>query len=143
MQNVSLEIEKGETFVIMGLSGSGKSTLVRCLNRLIEPTSGKIWVDGKNVLAFDDDELRDFRRHKMNMVFQQFGLLPHRTVVENVSFGLEICGIKSDERRSAATRWLDIVGLKGWEESYPHELSGGMQQRVGLARAYAVTPRSS
>jgi len=140
LQNVSLEIEKGETFVIMGLSGSGKSTFVRCLNRLIEPTSGKIWVDGKNVLAFDDDELRDFRRHKMNMVFQRFGLLPHRTVIENVSFGLEICGMGSEERLAEAKRWIEIVGLKGWEESYPDELSGGMQQRVGLARALCSDP---
>ncbi len=140
LQNVSLEIEKGETFVIMGLSGSGKSTLVRCLNRLIEPTSGKIWVDGKNVLAYDENELREFRRHKMNMVFQRFGLLPHRTVLENVSFGLEICGVEGDKRRKEAARWLEIVGLKGWEESYPHELSGGMQQRVGLARALCSDP---
>ena len=140
LQNVSLEIQKGETFVIMGLSGSGKSTLVRCLNRLIEPTSGKIWVDGKNVLAYDENELRDFRRHKMNMVFQRFGLLPHRTVLENVSFGLEICGVDNDKRHEEATRWLEIVGLKGWEESYPHELSGGMQQRVGLARALCSDP---
>ena len=140
LQNVSLEIEKGETFVIMGLSGSGKSTLVRCLNRLIEPTSGKIWVDGKNVLAYDENELRDFRRHKMNMVFQRFGLLPHRTVLENVSFGLEICGVDGEKRREEAARWLEIVGLKGWEESYPHELSGGMQQRVGLARALCSDP---
>ena len=140
LQNVSLEIEKGETFVIMGLSGSGKSTLVRCLNRLIEPTSGKIWVDGKNVLAYDETELRDFRRHKMNMVFQRFGLLPHRTVIENVSFGLEICGVDSEKRRAEAARWLEIVGLKGWEDSHPYELSGGMQQRVGLARALCSDP---
>lgn len=140
LQNVSLSIEKGETFVIMGLSGSGKSTLVRCLNRLIEPTAGKIWVDGKNILAFDDRELQDFRRHKMNMVFQRFGLLPHRTVLENVAFGLEICGIDSDERLTKATEWIETVGLKGWEESSPAELSGGMQQRVGLARALCSDP---
>jgi glycine betaine/proline transport system ATP-binding protein len=140
LQNVSLEINRGETFVIMGLSGSGKSTLVRCMNRLIEPTAGKIWVDGKNVLAFDKGELQDFRRHKMNMVFQRFGLLPHRTVLENVAFGLEICGVDKQEGLTKAEEWIETVGLKGWETSYPHELSGGMQQRVGLARALCSDP---
>lgn len=140
LQDISLEIDKGETFVIMGLSGSGKSTLVRCLNRLIDPNAGRILVDGKDVVSLNEKELQDFRRHTMNMVFQRFGLLPHRTVLDNVAFGLEVCGIEREEREKEAYRWLDIVGLKGWEISYPHELSGGMQQRVGLARALCSDP---
>ncbi|MBI9050446.1 MAG: glycine betaine/L-proline ABC transporter ATP-binding protein [Anaerolineaceae bacterium] len=140
LQNVSLSIEKGETFVVMGLSGSGKSTLVRCLNRLIEPTSGEIIVDGKDVLKFNKDELTNHRRRTMTMVFQRFGLLPHRTVLDNVAFGLEITGVEKEERLEKAKQWIDTVGLKGYGASYPKNLSGGMQQRVGLARALCNDP---
>jgi glycine betaine/proline transport system ATP-binding protein len=140
LQNVNMEIHKGETFVIMGLSGSGKSTLVRCLNRLIEPTSGKIWVDGDNILAYDRTELEQFRRHKMAMVFQRFGLLPHRNILDNVAFGLEICEVPKEEREQKARSWIETVGLAGWENSFPDQLSGGMQQRVGLARALCSDP---
>jgi len=140
LQDVSLSIEKGETFVIMGLSGSGKSTLVRCLNRLIEPSYGEIIVDGENVLHLDDNQLNEFRRKKMSMVFQRFGLLPHRTIIDNVAFGLEIIGINPEERLQKASEWIDTVGLKGYENSYPKNLSGGMQQRVGLARALCNDP---
>ena len=140
LQNVSLSIERGETFVVMGLSGSGKSTLVRCLNRLIEPTSGEILVDGKDVLKFSDEELTNHRRRTMTMVFQRFGLLPHRTVLENIAFGLEISGTDRADREEKAKQWLDTVGLKGYGTSYPKSLSGGMQQRVGLARALCNDP---
>ncbi len=140
LQDVSLSIEKGETFVVMGLSGSGKSTLVRCLNRLIEPSFGEIIVDGENVLKLDENQLNEFRRKKMSMVFQRFGLLPHRTIIENVAFGLEIMGIDDEERKTKAEEWIDTVGLKGYEYSYPKNLSGGMQQRVGLARALCNDP---
>ena len=140
LQDVSLSIEKGETFVVMGLSGSGKSTLVRCLNRLIEPSFGEIIVDGENVLKLDENQLNEFRRKKMSMVFQRFGLLPHRTIIENVAFGLEIMGINDDERKAKAAEWIETVGLKGYEDSYPKNLSGGMQQRVGLARALCNDP---
>jgi len=140
LQDVSLSIEKYETFVVMGLSGSGKSTLVRCLNRLIEPTSGEIIVDGENILQFDDDQLNEFRRKKMSMVFQRFGLMPHRTILDNVTFGLEIIGIDRDERENRAAKWIETVGLSGYENSYPKNLSGGMQQRVGLARALCNDP---
>ncbi len=137
---VTFEVEEGELLVVMGLSGSGKSTLIRCLNRLIEPTSGEITIDGIDVTRLDSDELRDFRREKFAMVFQHFALFPHRTVVENTEFGLEIQGIEPEERRAKALESLELVGLKGWEDSYPDQLSGGMQQRVGLARALAVDP---
>ena len=140
LQDVSLSIEKGETFVIMGLSGSGKSTLVRCLNRLIEPSYGEIIVDGEDVLKLDEKQLNEFRRKKMSMVFQRFGLLPHRTIIENVAFGLEIMGIDETERKAKAAEWIETVGLKGYEDSYPKNLSGGMQQRVGLARALCNDP---
>ena len=140
LQNVSLSIERGETFVVMGLSGSGKSTLVRCLNRLIEPTTGEILVDGKDVLKFNKDELTNHRRRTMTMVFQRFGLLPHRTVLENIAFGLEITGVDQEERKVKAMKWLETVGLKGYASSYPKSLSGGMQQRVGLARALCNDP---
>jgi glycine betaine/proline transport system ATP-binding protein len=140
LQEVTLSIEEGETFVVMGLSGSGKSTLVRCLNRLIKPTSGEIWVDGKNVLEMTDEELRELRRDKMSMVFQRFGLLPHRSILENVAFGLEVAGEGKEERKEKALQWIETVGLKGYEDSRPNELSGGMQQRVGLARALCTDP---
>lgn len=140
LQNVSLSIERGETFVIMGLSGSGKSTMVRCLNRLIEPTTGEIIVDGKDVLKFTKEELTNHRRRTMTMVFQRFGLLPHRTVLDNIAFGLEITGVDKEERLKNAKHWLDTVGLKGYGASYPKNLSGGMQQRVGLARALCNDP---
>jgi len=140
LNNVNLDIEKGETFVVMGLSGSGKSTLVRCLNRLIEPTSGSIRVDGDDVLEYSDEELRAFRRSKMTMVFQRFGLMPHHNVLENIAFGLEIRGMGKAEREELARRWLETVGLKGRGQSRITELSGGMQQRVGLARALCNDP---
>ena len=135
LRDITFSIERGETFVVMGLSGSGKSTLVRCLNRLIEPTAGEILVDGQDVLALNNDELRELRRQKMSMVFQRFALLPHRTVLENMAYGLEIQGLPKEERKERAMQWVDIVGLSGWENSYPRQLSGGMQQRVGIGRA--------
>ncbi|MDK2822446.1 MAG: glycine betaine/proline transport system ATP-binding protein [Clostridia bacterium] len=137
---VSFEVYKGEILVIMGLSGSGKSTLIRCLNRLIEPTAGKIYVDGQEVTAMSLDELREIRRKKFAMVFQRFALFPHKTVLENAEYGLEIQGVDSATRQEKAKQALELVGLKGWEDSYPDQLSGGMQQRVGLARALAVDP---
>ncbi len=140
VRDVSFDVGAGEVFVIMGLSGSGKSTLVRCLNRLIEPTSGEIFVDGVDLAAMNEAELREARRHKISMVFQQFALLPHRKVIDNVAYGLEIQGVHKKQRREKALEILNMVGLKGWEKSYPYELSGGMQQRVGLARALAVDP---
>lgn len=140
VRNVSFDVSEGETFVIMGLSGSGKSTLVRCLDRLIEPTSGSILIDGEDLLQMDTKTLRDVRRHKMSMVFQHFGNLPHKRVLENVSYGLQVQGIDKATRAERASRIIDLVGLSGWEDRYPGELSGGMQQRVGLARALAVDP---
>ena len=140
VRDVSLQMRQGEVFVVMGLSGSGKSTLVRCITRLIEPTWGEILVDGQSVVALTEAQLRDLRRHKMSMVFQRFGLFPHRRVIENVAFGLEVRGVERGEREATALDVLHMVGLKGWEYHYPHELSGGMQQRVGLARALAVNP---
>ncbi len=138
LHDVSLNIEQGEIFVIMGLSGSGKSTLIRHFNRLIDPTDGQMIVDGTDVLTFSLKELSDFRRHRMSMVFQRFGLLPHRTVLENVAYGLEIQLVKKAEREATAREWIDAVGLSGFEDQYPSQLSGGMQQRVGLARALAT-----
>ncbi|MGR5557096.1 quaternary amine ABC transporter ATP-binding protein [Vibrio fortis] len=135
LKEINLEINRGEIFVIMGLSGSGKSTLIRHFNRLIEPTEGKITVEGTDVMSLNTKELEEFRRHKMSMVFQRFGLMPHRTVVENVAYGLEVQGIKKDKRLAKASEWLDTVGLKGYEHQYPAQLSGGQQQRVGLSRA--------
>ena len=140
VRNVSFDVYEGETFVVMGLSGSGKSTLVRCIIRLIEPTWGQVMVDGADVLAMDERQLRELRRHKMSMVFQHFGLFPHRRVIDNVAYGLEIQGVDKATRRRRAQEVLELVGLAGWEERYPDELSGGMQQRVGLARALAVDP---
>ncbi len=140
VNKVSFNVRNKEIFVVMGLSGSGKSTLIRCLNRLIEPTNGEIYIDGENVLTANKEKLRDFRRHKMNMVFQNFALFPHKTVSENVQFGLEVQKVEKEERVKKAYEALDMVGLKGYEEQKPNELSGGMQQRVGLARALATDP---
>jgi len=138
LDNVSLNIEEGETFVCMGLSGSGKSTLIRHLNRLIDPTAGEIFIDGDNVMSFNPDQLIDFRRHKMSMVFQRFGLFPHKTVMQNVGYGLEMQGKSEDERDKTAMEKIEAVGLNGFENQFPNQLSGGMQQRVGLARALAT-----
>ncbi|KHA61944.1 ABC transporter ATPase [Vibrio variabilis] len=135
LKEIDLKINKGEIFVIMGLSGSGKSTLIRHFNRLIDPTEGKILVEGTDVMQLNQKDLEQFRRKKMSMVFQRFGLLPHRTVVDNVAYGLEIQGLSKQERADKAFQWLDTVGLKGYENQYPSQLSGGQQQRVGLARA--------
>ncbi|MBC17548.1 glycine betaine transporter subunit; ATP-binding compoent of ABC superfamily [Pseudodesulfovibrio profundus] len=140
VDNASFTIEAGEIFVIMGLSGSGKSTIVRMLNRLIEPTSGRVLVDGQDVTAMDQDELVRFRLHNMSMVFQSFALMPHQTVLDNASFGLELAGVEKEKRYERAMQALEQVGLKGWEDQYPSQLSGGMQQRVGLARGLAVDP---
>jgi len=140
VDNASFAIESGEIFVIMGLSGSGKSTIVRMLNRLIEPTAGNVLVDGKNVVEMDENELVKFRLHNMSMVFQSFALMPHLSVIDNAAFGLELAGIEKEKRYARAKDALDQVGLSGWEESYPSQLSGGMQQRVGLARGLAVDP---
>ena len=140
LKDVNFDVAQGETFVVMGLSGSGKSTLVRCLIRLIEPTQGQILVDGDDILAYDDSQLTQMRRTKTAMVFQRFGLFPHRRVIDNVVWGLEVQGMGKEERLQVATEVLEMVGLKGWEDNYPRELSGGMQQRVGLARALAVDP---
>ncbi len=140
MKNVSLSVNSGETFIIMGLSGSGKSTLIRCLVRLVEPTSGEIIVDGQNVTAMRKRELVTFRREKIAMVFQHYGLLPHRTVLENVCFGLKLRGEEKEDRRAKAAEALDRVGLKGWEKYYPASLSGGRRQRVGIARALVMDP---
>mgnify|MGYP005854988637 FL=1 len=140
INGASFDIEKRETFVVMGLSGSGKSTMIRCLNRLIDPTRGEILIDGQDIMKMDKEELREVRRYKMSMVFQHFGLLPHRSVLMNVEFGLEIGGMEKEERKEKAMRAIDLVGLKGFENSKTVELSGGMQQRVGLARALATDP---
>jgi len=137
LENINVDIQEGEITVIMGLSGSGKSTLIRHLNRLIEPTTGEIIVNGENVLDFDEDRLRKLRRESMSMVFQKFALLPHRTVLENAGMALSVRGFKVEEFESDARKWLARVGLEGNGDQYPHELSGGMQQRVGIARALA------
>ena len=138
VKNVSFEVNESEIFVIMGLSGSGKSTLVRCINRLIEPTRGDIFIDGTNLTQMNDHELKELRRHKLSMVFQNFGLLPHRSVLDNIAFGLEVRGDSRKARHKKAMQTLEVVGLSGWEKNRIYELSGGMQQRVGLARALAV-----
>ena len=140
VRDVTFSVARGETFVVMGLSGSGKSTLIRCIARLIEPSSGRVLVDGADLLAMDADGLRHLRRTKMSMVFQHFGLFPHRRVVDNVAYGLEVQGIARAERRRRANDILQVVGLEGWGQHYPQQLSGGMQQRVGLARALALDP---
>jgi len=140
VKDVSFDVRPGEVFVVMGLSGSGKSTLVRLLTRLIEPTAGTVTIGGEDVTAADDGQLRELRRNHVAMVFQHFGLLPHRQVIDNIAFGLEVRGTSKTERRARAQEMVDLVGLTGYETSYPDQLSGGMQQRVGLARALAVDP---
>ena len=138
LHDVSFEVQRGETFVIMGLSGSGKSTMVRCLIRLIEPTAGSIIIAGDDITAMSDKELMEFRRGRIAMVFQHYGLMPHRSVLENAAWGLEVQGVPEAQRHARTREILSMVGLGGWESSYPRQLSGGMQQRVGLARALVV-----
>ena len=140
IRDVSFEVYPGEVFVVMGLSGSGKSTLVRCLCRLIEPTAGTVEVDGEDIMAYSDRQLREFRRAKVAMVFQHFGLFPHRRVLDNAAYGLEIKGVDKQTRHAKAREVLEKVGLKEWESHFPNELSGGMQQRVGIARALVLDP---
>jgi len=140
VRDVSFSVARGETFVVMGLSGSGKSTLIRCLSRLIDPTSGEVLLNGEDLLAMDDEQLREVRRGKISMVFQHFGLFPHRKVIDNIAYGLEVQKVDKATRHARATEVLKIVGLDGWADRYPQQLSGGMQQRVGLARALAVDP---
>jgi glycine betaine/proline transport system ATP-binding protein len=140
IKDVSFDVAPGEVFVVMGLSGSGKSTLVRMINRLHDPTAGQVLIDGEDVLGLSAERLREIRRRKISMVFQHFGLLPHRRIVDNVAFGLEIQGLERAEREGKASEVLEVVGLGGWAQHYPDELSGGMQQRVGLARALATDP---
>ncbi len=140
VKDASLAIEEGEIFVIMGLSGSGKSTLIRLLNRLIEPSGGDIYIDGVDVAKMSKEELREVRRHKINMVFQSFGLFPHRTILENTEYGLEVRGVSKEERTAKAEKALENSGLLSFKDQYPDQLSGGMQQRVGLARALANDP---
>ena len=140
VKDVSFDVAPGEVFVVMGLSGSGKSTLVRCLTRLIEPTAGEVLIQGEDIQQMSSARLRDVRRRNISMVFQHFGLLPHRQVIDNVAYGLEVRGVGRSERRQRAGEVIDLVGLTGYESFYPDQLSGGMQQRVGLARALAVDP---
>jgi len=140
VRDVGFDVAPGEVFVVMGLSGSGKSTLIRCLTRLIEPTAGSVVFEGEDILKADGKRLRDLRRNKFSMVFQHFGLLPHRKVLDNVAYGLEIRGVGKAQRLARAAEVVDLVGLSGYEKSYPDQLSGGMQQRVGLARALAGDP---
>ena len=140
VKDVDFEVRRGECFVVMGLSGSGKSTLLRTLTRLIEPTGGSITIDGHDVRDLSQRELRDLRRSKVAMVFQHFGLFPHRSVIDNIAYGLEVRGMGKVKRTEKAEEILDLVGLGGWGERFPRELSGGMQQRVGLARAMAMDP---
>lgn len=139
-REATFQVEEGEIFCLMGLSGSGKSTLLRCINRLHEPTSGTVIIDEMDITQMSDASLRNFRREKTGMVFQHFALLPHRRLLDNASFGLEVQGVAKAEREKKALEALELVGLKGWERSYPYELSGGMQQRVGLARALTTDP---
>ncbi|CAM3416221.1 MULTISPECIES: glycine betaine/L-proline ABC transporter ATP-binding protein ProV [Brevibacillus] len=140
VNQANFEVHAGEIFVIMGLSGSGKSTLVRLLNRLIEPTSGRVLIDGQDIVRMNTEQLQEVRRKKLGMVFQKFALFPHRTVLDNAAYGLEVQNVPKAEREKKAQESLALVGLAGWEKSYPDQLSGGMQQRVGLARALANEP---
>ena len=140
VSNVSFDVNPGEIFCVMGLSGSGKSTLVRHINRLLEPTSGKILIDGQDVMKLEKEKLQDFRNNKIGMVFQNFALMPHRSVIDNIAMPLEIRGVNKNRRYDQANKILNIVELQGWGNKYAHELSGGMQQRVGLARALAADP---
>ena len=141
VRDVNLSIGRGEVFVVMGLSGSGKSTLVRCMTRLIEPTQGELLYEGEDLLKVSEQRLRELRRTKFSMVFQHFGLLPHRKVVDNIAYSLEINGVSKADRHKRAHEVIELVGLQGYSEAYPEQLSGGMQQRVGLARALAVDPQ--
>ena len=141
LDNVSLSIEEGEIFVCMGLSGSGKSTLIRHINRLIDPTAGEVLVNNVDVCSLNEKEILEFRKKTMSMVFQRFGLFPHKTIIENVAYGLEIQEVPEDKRKEIAQGQIDAVGLQGFENQYPAQLSGGMQQRVGLARALATDPQ--
>ena len=138
LHNINLEVGQGEFFVVMGLSGSGKSTLIRHINRIIRPTAGEVRVDGENLNDMDEEDLTQFRRRRVSMVFQRFALLPHRTVLENIAYGLRVRGVATAERRRTAEYWVERVGLSGYEDRHPRQLSGGMQQRVGLARALAT-----
>ncbi len=140
VRDATFSVSRGETFVVMGLSGSGKSTLIRCLSRLIEPTSGTIKIEGTPIGDLDDQELRELRRRRLSMVFQHFGLFSHRRVIDNVAFGLEIQGVAKSQRYERALEVLSVVGLSDWADHFPQQLSGGMQQRVGLARALCVEP---
>jgi glycine betaine/proline transport system ATP-binding protein len=140
VRDVSFQVNIGEVFVVMGLSGSGKSTLVRCLLRLVEPTNGEIMIDGDDIVNYDERKLIQLRREKTGMIFQHYGLLPHKRVLDNVAFGLEVQGMEKEERYVKAREVLVTVGLENWETAYPDQLSGGMQQRVGLARALALDP---
>jgi len=141
VSDVSFDVAPGEVFVVMGLSGSGKSTLIRCLTRLVEPTAGEVFLDGEDISQASPQRLRELRRERFSMVFQHFGLLPHRRVMDNVGYGLEIAGEKKGARIARAQEVINLVGLQGYEAAYPHHLSGGMQQRVGLARALATDPQ--
>jgi glycine betaine/proline transport system ATP-binding protein len=138
--DASFDVNEGETVVVMGLSGSGKSTLIRCINRLVPPTKGKVWIDDTEVTSLDDEGLRTLRRDRLSMVFQHFALFPHMTILENVAYGLRIQGVEIQDRNDAAVKALESVGLSGWEDSLPEHMSGGMKQRVGLARALATDP---
>jgi glycine betaine/proline transport system ATP-binding protein len=140
VRDVSFDVGRGETFVVMGLSGSGKSTLIRCVSRLLDVTAGEVLLDGEDLTAMDERALRDVRRKKLSMVFQHFGLFPHRLVIDNAAYGLEVQGVPKAERHARAQQVLEVVGLRGYERHYPQQLSGGMQQRVGLARALTVNP---
>jgi len=140
VNNVSLDIEEGEMFVIVGLSGSGKSSLIRCMNLLNIPTRGELLIDGENIVDYDKEQLRELRRKKVAMVFQHFGLLSHRTVLKNVEYGLEVQGVEETQRKKKSLEAIELVGLAGWEDYYPRQLSGGMKQRVGLARALTNEP---
>ncbi len=141
LQDVNLHVNAAETFVVMGLSGCGKSTFVRCVNRLVDPTAGQILIDGADIMGLDADEVQTMRRTRMSMVFQRFGLLPHRSVVQNVAYGLRVQGVDKAQRLERAHRWIEVVGLQGYEQMRPSSLSGGMQQRVGLARALCTDPQ--